>query len=177
MDSNEYLTESEARYAIAAAHRERLYADYQRDREERERRFLTEDAEALAEMRALEHLIELERRRGGARETPPAPPPRQAPAQDLADFFVARLAEQSPQHRDDLRKAAEEAGYFDDGESAAGRRTHATLMNTARAGRIRDLGAGLYASPTTLMNWLRPVEGDPAADAAPGFKEMLSDLT
>lgn len=52
----------------------------------------------------------------------------------LADFFIAKLQENGPMSKDELRQAAKDAGYFP--ESDGGRATHATLINITRNQRI-----------------------------------------
>lgn len=60
----------------------------------------------------------------------------------LPDFF-AKMMENGPATKDELREAADILGFFTDA-GAAGRVTHATLVNMVRGGRIRELAEGKF---------------------------------
>lgn len=65
----------------------------------------------------------------------------------LSEFFVAQLMEKGPMFKEELRKAAQAAGYF--GDFNGGRATHATLTNITKSGRLTVNGEGKYiVSPT-----------------------------
>jgi hypothetical protein len=80
-------------------------------------------------------------------------PPQQQPQQPLADFLVRKLSEVGALSRDDLRRLAVQEGYFPDGESAE-RGVHATLLNVAKAGLVRQLPNGNFA-PATVLDTIR----------------------
>lgn len=53
----------------------------------------------------------------------------------LYEFFIAELKEKGPLSKDELREAAQRAGYFSAGDGG-GRATHATLANITRSKRV-----------------------------------------
>jgi hypothetical protein len=57
----------------------------------------------------------------------------------LAEFFIDQLKENGPMAKDELRRAAMEAGYFEPGDSG-GRATHVTLVNISRNNRVINDG-------------------------------------
>jgi hypothetical protein len=82
------------------------------------------------------------------------PPPPRAPQQPpLADFLIRRLSEIGAMTVDDLCHLAIQEGYFAEGE-VADRGVHATLVNVAKAGFIRQLPNGTFA-PATVMDTIR----------------------
>lgn len=83
----------------------------------------------------------------------PQQPQQQQPQQPLADFLVRKLGEAGALSRDDLRRLAVQEGYFADGESAE-RGVHATLLNVAKAGLVRQLPNGNFA-PATVLDTIR----------------------
>jgi hypothetical protein len=125
-----------------------IESTYQRAREDLERRYRLEQSDAVAERNALQTLLEAEERRHREPVTRAEPP-----AMELGEFFLMQLRLYSPMSKDDLRVAAERAGFFTEGESS-GRRTHTTLMNYARSRRIRELPGGMYANATELSTLL-----------------------
>ena len=60
----------------------------------------------------------------------------QMPEQKVAlpEFFIARLRENGPMTKEELRIAAQGAGYF--GDFSGGRSTHVTLENIKRSNRV-----------------------------------------
>ncbi len=67
----------------------------------------------------------------------------------LKDYFLTLTYTRGPLTKDDLRDAANRAGYFDD-DASAGRVTHATIMNLVSSGRLVRLSDGGYAKPESL---------------------------
>jgi len=80
-------------------------------------------------------------------------PANTGPQQPLAEFLIRKLGEFGTMTRDDLCRFAVQEGYFADGE-IADRGVHATLMNVAKAGFIRQLPNGTFA-PATVMDTIR----------------------
>lgn len=64
----------------------------------------------------------------------------------LADFFINQLIHAGAMSKDELRLAAEAAGYFEPG--GGGRSTHATLENIKRSGRVIFGDDGKYTVNT-----------------------------
>jgi hypothetical protein len=82
------------------------------------------------------------------------PPAARAPQQPpLADFLIRKLSEIGALTVDDLCHLAIQEGYFAEGE-VADRGVHATLVNVAKAGFIRQLPNGTFA-PATVMDTIR----------------------
>jgi hypothetical protein len=75
--------------------------------------------------------------------------PQPQPQQRLADFLIRKLSEVGAMSRDDLRHSTVQEGYFADGDSAE-RGVHETLMHVVKAGLIRQLPNGNFASPTVM---------------------------
>jgi hypothetical protein len=88
---------------------------------------------------------ETEQRRPPAARAPQQPP--------LADFLIRKLSEIGALTVDDLCHLAIQEGYFAEGE-VADRGVHATLVNVAKAGFIRQLPNGTFA-PATVMDTIR----------------------
>jgi len=63
----------------------------------------------------------------------------------LADFFIVTLRERGPMTKEALKAAAERAGYFGLQEGG-GRKTHATLENIKRSGRIHMNESGEFVA-------------------------------
>src|SRR4051794_38018296 len=83
----------------------------------------------------------------------PSHQPAPQPQQPLADFLVRKLNEVGAMSRDDLRRLAMQEGYFADADTAE-RGVHATLLNVAKAGLIRQLPNGNFA-PATVLDTIR----------------------
>jgi DNA-directed RNA polymerase specialized sigma54-like protein len=81
------------------------------------------------------------------------PQPQRQPQQPLADFLIRCLNEAGAMPREDLRRLALQEGYFIDAETAD-RGVHATLINTVKAGLIRQLPNGNFA-PATALDTIR----------------------
>ena len=77
----------------------------------------------------------------------PAPAPQ--PQQPLNDFLVRKVNEVGALSRDDLRRLSLQEGYFTDVESAE-RGVQVTVFNMVKAGFIRQLSNGNFASATVL---------------------------
>src|SRR5665648_727335 len=73
--------------------------------------------------------------------------------QPLADFLIRKLSEIGAMTLDDLCHLSVQDGYFAEGE-IADRAIHATLVNIAKAGFIRQLPNGTFA-PATVMDTIR----------------------
>lgn len=69
--------------------------------------------------------------------------------QRIADFLILKLNERGAMSKDDLRRLAEEQGYFADAESVE-LGVQAVLTHVVKAGLIRELPNGSYAPPTLL---------------------------
>jgi hypothetical protein len=123
--ADEVANYSEARNALEAKHRETIAA-------------------LNAEQSALEQLMRLEAERTGQSRPEPVLPSK--PKLSLLDFLLTKAHADGPIEKDELRRHAELAGYFADGE-AGGRKVHTTLMNLASAGRLHRLPDGRYAFP------------------------------
>ena len=156
-----FIEELRERLSQANERLTNVEASYQRMRADFERRYRLEQSEALAERNALQTLLDLEERRQFDKPLPRLEPP----SMELGEFFLMQLQVHSPMSKDELRGAAERAGYFMDGESG-GRRTHTTLMNYARSRRVRELPDGRYARATELNTLL--TEPVPALVRSPG---------
>jgi hypothetical protein len=52
----------------------------------------------------------------------------------LAEFFIAQIKEKGPRSKEELRQAAQAAGYFEN--DGGGRATHVTLANITRSRRL-----------------------------------------
>lgn len=61
--------------------------------------------------------------------------PMPASRQPLAEFFISEIGTRGPLTKEELRQAAQSAGYFGDGDGG-GRATHATLVNIQRNNRV-----------------------------------------
>lgn len=142
-DLAERLQEAERRFLeIRDAHdheRHRIEAAFQRD-----------VAAFEKERSALASLLEIEAARKGV-SVRRIEKPKPAYRLPLPDFFVTAVHKRGRATKDDLREAAEEQGYFDNGESG-GRQTHTTLMNLANAGKLLRLEDGSYSLPTPAHN-------------------------
>lgn len=149
--ASDFLYELIERHTVAEDRLTTIHSTYQAARAKLDAEFQRDQAEVQGEKDALQTLIEVERRRLGE---PDERLPLAVPTMELGEFFLTRLQVESPQSKDDLRAAAERAGFFPDGDG--GRKTHATLMNYARSGRIRTLPNNMYAYPTLTMALLRP---------------------
>jgi DNA gyrase/topoisomerase IV subunit A len=68
----------------------------------------------------------------------------------LKDYFLTVLHTRGPMTKDELKDAAERAGYFD--AATAGRATHTTLLNLSSSGRLNRLSDGRYAWPAPEKN-------------------------
>jgi hypothetical protein len=77
----------------------------------------------------------------------PAPAPQ--PQQPLNDFLVRKVNEVGAISRDDLRRLSLQEGYFANVESAD-RGVQVTLFNVVKAGFLRQLPNGNFASATAL---------------------------
>jgi hypothetical protein len=76
------------------------------------------------------------------------------PNMPLADFLLQEMAERGPKSKEELRDAAQEAGYFKPGDG--GRAVHATVVNLLRVGRAIVLDGGkLRAKPKESLPLLR----------------------
>lgn len=73
--------------------------------------------------------------------------PVPTPKMPLADFFEAELRAKGPMSKDELRQAAQAAGYFPGGDGG-GRATHATLVNITRNQRITPTSDGKFVART-----------------------------
>jgi hypothetical protein len=73
--------------------------------------------------------------------------------QPLADFLIRKLSEIGAMTLEDLCHLSVQDGYFAEGE-IADRAVHATLVNVAKAGFIRQLPNGTFA-PATVMDTIR----------------------
>ena len=67
----------------------------------------------------------------------------------LADFLIRKLGEIGAMTLDDLCHLAVQEGYFAPGE-IADRGVHVTLMNVVKAGFIRQLPNGTFATATVM---------------------------
>lgn len=116
------------------------------DRHRIEAAFQCELAAFEKERSALASLLEIEAARKGlpVRRIEKPKPAYRLP---LPDFFVTAIHKRGKATKDDLRDAAEDQGYFDNGESG-GRQTHTTLMNLVNAGKLLRLDDGSYSLPT-----------------------------
>jgi GAF domain-containing protein len=93
-----------------------------------------------AERAALKQLLSIEDHRASA--LPPFTA-RSAPTIPLGDFLIAKVRACGALEKEELRAAAEEAGYRD------GRAFHTTLMNITKGGKLQQYSDGRYA-PTAL---------------------------
>ncbi|WP_457796064.1 hypothetical protein [Methylocystis sp. S23] len=89
-----------------------------------------------AERAALKQLLSIEDHRASAL---PLFTARSAPTIPLGDFLVAKVRTCGALEKEELRAAAEEAGYRD------GRAFHTTLMNITKGGRLQQYPDGRYA--------------------------------
>lgn len=62
----------------------------------------------------------------------------------LADFLISKIEAKGSMSKEELRAAALEAGYFDEGDTG-GRAVHATLINFIRNKRLSVSIDGLYS--------------------------------
>jgi hypothetical protein len=90
------------------------------------------------ERAAIKQLLEIEERRALALPSLSKTPPLVA----LQDFLISKIAMYGPLNKDELRAAAEEAGY------EGGRTLHTTLMNITKGGRLHQHRDGRYAIPS-----------------------------
>jgi hypothetical protein len=65
----------------------------------------------------------------------------------LKDFFLTKVRERATMNKEDLKDAAERAGYFKDCE-APGRVTHTTLLNLVSSRQLKITPDGFYAGPS-----------------------------
>jgi len=114
---------------------------YERDRKALDEQHNTRLADLKAEWETINRLLVAEQRRlGVSPETPAQPKPKMS----LDDFFVQVAEKFGTASKQNLREEAEHAGYFVDG-GPNGRRTHATIMNIVRSGRLREIEPDVYA--------------------------------
>lgn len=67
---------------------------------------------------------------------------RSDPSIPLAEFLIAKVRMCGQMEKEELRAAADEAGYTD------GRTFHATLMNITKGGRLQQFKDGRYSIPS-----------------------------
>jgi hypothetical protein len=116
-----------------------------------------------AEQAALERLIQVELARTGGQLSEPVLP---KPKFSLLDFLLTKVHADGPIEKEQLRRHAELAGYFADGD-AGGRKVHTTLLNLVSAGRLQRLPDGKYAFPDRRSLRLRSdLEADAVANSA-----------
>lgn len=92
-----------------------------------------------SERAAIKQLLLIEERRALAA---PAIQSDTSPLVPLSDFIIAKIQTTGPLEREELRSAAEEAGYKD------GRTFHTTLMNITKGRRLQQMADGRYAIPS-----------------------------
>jgi hypothetical protein len=148
------------RQNAAETRRAQAQAHYDHERSRLEAKYRSAMADFDRELGALKTLFEIEMRRHEGPSSLPAE--LAAPRLPLADFFITTLHSRGRLTKDELKAAAEKAGYFSDGESS-GRATHTTLLNIVRAKKIVEDEDGVYAYP--------PV---PGMHFGPPFEKMIS---
>ena len=145
-DLRDIRPDLKTRMDLISQETDRITDEYTKRKRALEAEYEQRVTERKAAYSSLKRLYDEEDRRlGGNAATPMVV--HKTPAVPLADFFVQQVERHGDSAtKDSLRQLAEQAGYFPEGDS--GRATHATLMNIAKGGRIRDLGDGRYAPAT-----------------------------
>jgi hypothetical protein len=136
-------TELRERLAAIAGRYADALSEYDRQLEalEQTRRNLVEALDR--ECAALEVLLAIEDQRAGV--TPAEIEVRRtARLLPLADFLTTKVHAHGPMDKDELRREADLAGYFAEGD---GRTFHTTLMNISKGGRLIRLSDGRFAFP------------------------------
>jgi hypothetical protein len=128
---------------------------FQREVEVLQAKFRIKADEKQAFLNGLRRLLDNEERafaNGGSGSNPVADLVR--PNMPLADFILQEMAERGPKTKEELRDAAQLAGYFRPGDG--GRAVHATIVNLTRVGRAIVLDDGkLRAKPKEALPLLR----------------------
>jgi hypothetical protein len=154
-------TDLNERLASLASREHEAMAEYQH-----QRMVLDSDhhnaVDAIHRERAIvKQMLAFEEQRAG---TKPNEAKRTAQLTPLADFLIARALFDGPMDKDQLRAAAEQAGYFEEGN---GRTFHLTLMNITTAGKLTLGTDGRYTLPESKTASLFG-----AGDAKPREGEM-----
>lgn len=140
-----FLAELTDRYVAAKARVSTIKGQYDSELQRLHARFNKAFADAKEEFLALETILRLEEKKNGVQSDEGST--QRLP---LAEFFLTALHANGPLSKDDLRDQAERVGYFADGDPS-GRTVHVTLLNLCRAGRVVEVGSGIYTYPPAVM--------------------------
>lgn len=127
------------RLASLEAQQYEVMADYKETRDRLDANYKDAIAAIDGERAAIKQLLRIEESRASALPFAIGP---SSPTVPLQDFLIAKAQSTTgPLSKDELRAAAEEAGYAD------GRAFHTTLMNITKGGRLHQLKDGRYVIP------------------------------
>lgn len=122
-----------------------LVREYNRDKENLDRAYAEQEKFLEQERTAAAAMLAVEQKRYG--EDPPNNAGSVTSNVQLSDFLINQIKARPGIPKEELRKLAEENGYFAEGE-AGGRSIHTTLMNLVRAKRITAVGDNHYRMPS-----------------------------